>query len=105
MTCMNLTSRLGGGFVCLMEMNGPLKSVIGMKDSALKEIGHLTDSVLFQLAMATAGKVCIAEVEELVEVGELDADQIHTPSIYVNRIVVGESFEKRIERRTTRPKE
>ena len=59
----------------------------------------------FNPMMATAGKVCIAEVEELVEVGELDADQIHTPSIYVNRIVVGESFEKRIERRTTRPKE
>jgi 3-oxoacid CoA-transferase subunit A len=59
----------------------------------------------FNPMMATAGKVCIAEVEELVEVGELDADQIHTPSIYVNRIVVGENFEKRIERRTTRPKE
>lgn len=59
----------------------------------------------FNPMMATAGKVCIAEVEELVEVGELDADQIHTPSIYVDRIIVGESYEKRIERRTVRSRE
>lgn len=52
--------------------------------------------------MATAGKVTIAEVEELVDVGELDADQIHTPGIYVNRIVLGTHYEKRIERLTTR---
>jgi len=59
----------------------------------------------FNPMMATAGKVCVAEVEELVEVGELDADQIHTPGIYVDRIVVGTDYEKRIERRTTRPRE
>lgn len=58
----------------------------------------------FNPMMATAGKICVAEVEELVEVGELDPDQIHTPSIYVDRIVVGDAFEKRIERRTTQPK-
>ncbi|HLO97602.1 MAG TPA: CoA transferase subunit A [Fimbriimonas sp.] len=54
----------------------------------------------FNPMMATAGKFCVAEVEELVEVGELDPDHIHTPSIYVNRLIVGENFEKRIERRT-----
>ena len=58
----------------------------------------------FNPMMATAGKVTIAEVEELVEVGELDPDQIHTPSIYVNRIIRGPSYEKRIERLTTRPR-
>jgi len=58
----------------------------------------------FNPMMATAGKVCIAEVEELVEVGELDPDQIHTPSIYVNRIIQGQNYEKRIERRTVQPK-
>lgn len=58
----------------------------------------------FNPMMATAGKVCVAEVEELVEVGELDPDQIHTPAIYVNRIIKGENYEKRIERLTTRPK-
>lgn len=58
----------------------------------------------FNPMMATAGKVCIAEVEELVETGDLDPDQIHTPSIYVDRIIQGTNYEKRIERRTTRSK-
>jgi 3-oxoacid CoA-transferase subunit A len=56
----------------------------------------------FNPMMATAAKVTIAEVEHLVEVGELEADLIHTPSVYVNRIFQGELYEKRIERRTTR---
>lgn len=59
----------------------------------------------FNPMMATAGKVCIAEVEELLEVGQLDADSIHTPSIFVDNIVLGTGYEKRIERLTTRPKE
>jgi 3-oxoacid CoA-transferase subunit A len=58
----------------------------------------------FNPMMASAGKVCVAEVEELVEVGQLDPDGIHTPSIYVDRIILGTNYEKRIERRTTRPK-
>ena len=58
----------------------------------------------FNPMMATAGKMCVAEVENLVEVGELDPDQIHTPSIFVNRIIQGAHYEKRIERRTTRPR-
>ncbi len=57
----------------------------------------------FNPMMATAGKVCVAEVEQLVEVGELDGDAIHTPAIMVDRIVQGQSYEKRIERLTTRP--
>jgi 3-oxoacid CoA-transferase subunit A len=56
----------------------------------------------FNPMMATAGRITIAEVENLVEVGELDAEMIHTPSVYVNRIFQGELYEKRIERRTTR---
>ncbi len=56
----------------------------------------------FNSIMATAGRITIAEVEELVEPGEIDPDQIHTPGIFVQRVVVGPSFEKRIERRTTR---
>jgi len=59
----------------------------------------------FNPMMATAGKVCVAEVESLVEVGNLEADHIHTPGIYVDRIIEGERYEKRIERRTTRPEE
>ena len=54
--------------------------------------------------MAMAGKITIAEVEELVEVVELDPDQIHTPGIYVHRIFQGKNYEKRIEQRTVRKK-
>lgn len=54
----------------------------------------------FNPMIAAAGKVCIAEVEELVETGALDPDQIHTPGIYVDRIVVNARPEKRIEQRT-----
>ena len=56
----------------------------------------------FNPMMATAAKVTIAEVERLVEVGELDPDQVMTPSVYVKRIFQGEMFEKRIEKRTVR---
>jgi 3-oxoacid CoA-transferase subunit A len=59
----------------------------------------------FNPMMATAGKACVVEVEHLVEVGDLDADQIHTPGIYVDRIIQGAHFEKRIEQLTTRPRE
>ena len=57
----------------------------------------------FNPVAATAGKICIAEVEELVDVGDLDPDQVHTPGVFVHRIFQGEKYEKRIERRTTRP--
>ena len=56
----------------------------------------------FNPLMAMAGKITIAEVEELVPVGELDPNEIHTPGIYVNRIFKGEQYEKRIEQRTVR---
>lgn len=56
----------------------------------------------FNPAMAMAGKITIAEVEELVEVGELDPDHIHTPGVYVHRIFQGKDYEKKIEQRTVR---
>lgn len=59
----------------------------------------------FNPMMATAGKVTVVEVEELVEVGTLDPDHIHTPGIFVQRIVKGANFEKRIEQRTVRKRE
>jgi len=58
----------------------------------------------FNPMMAMAGKITIAEVEELVPAGTLDPNQIHTPGIFVQRIFQGEKFEKRIEQRTVRPK-
>jgi len=56
----------------------------------------------FNPIMATAGRITVAEVEDLVEPGELDPDMIHTPGIFVQRIIQGEHFDKRIEQLTTR---
>ena len=56
----------------------------------------------FNPLMAMAGKITVAEVEELVPAGELDPNQIHTPGIFVQRILQGEKYEKRIEQKTTR---
>ena len=55
----------------------------------------------FNPMMATAGRITVAEVEQIVPIGQLDPDQVHTPSIYVNRLIQGQA-EKRIERRTVR---
>nr|WP_106782090.1 CoA transferase subunit A [Lysinibacillus timonensis] len=59
----------------------------------------------FNPIAAAAGKITIAEVEEIVEVGELNPDEIHTPSVYVQRVVLGQNYEKRIERLTVRNEE
>jgi len=59
----------------------------------------------FNPMMATAGKVTVAEVEQLVELGEIEPDAVHTPGIFVQRLFVTQGQEKRIERRTTRPRE
>jgi len=58
----------------------------------------------FSPMMCKAAKITIVEAEHIVEVGELDPDQIHVPSIYVHRLVQGRNYEKWIERRTTRPR-
>ena len=59
----------------------------------------------FNQPMATAGRVCVAEVEELVPVGALDPDQVHLPGIYVKRLIVGSPYDKKIEFRTVRTRE
>ena len=59
----------------------------------------------FNPLMAMAGKITVAEVEELVPEGQLDPNQIHTPGIFVQRIIQGQNYEKRIENITTRKKE
>ncbi len=59
----------------------------------------------FNPVMAMAGKITIAEVEELVEVGQLEPDHIHTPGVYVHRIFQGKDYEKRIEQRTLRKRD
>ena len=59
----------------------------------------------FNVPAATCGKVCLAEVEEIVPTGSLNPDSIHLPGIYVDRLIVGSPYEKKIEFRTTRKKE
>ncbi|HEX8125759.1 MAG TPA: CoA transferase subunit A [Allosphingosinicella sp.] len=59
----------------------------------------------FNQPMATAGKVCVAEVEEIVPVGSLDPDGVHLPSIYVKRMILGAPYDKKIEFRTVRQRE
>src|ERR1039458_7418680 len=66
------------------------------------KLGYRKTAQNFNPMMATAAKITIAEVEHLVEAGELDPDMVHTPSVYVKRIFQGELFERRIERRTVR---
>jgi 3-oxoacid CoA-transferase subunit A len=56
----------------------------------------------FSTSMAKAGRITIAEVEELVEPGQIDPDHVHVPSVYVHRIFEGSNYEKRIERKTVR---
>lgn len=56
----------------------------------------------FNPMAATAGKITVAEVEEIVEIGELDPDQIHVPGVYVQRLILGKNYQKRIEQRTFR---
>ena len=59
----------------------------------------------FNQPMATAGRICVAEVEEIVPVGSLEPDCVHLPSIYVKRMILGAPYEKKIEFRTTRQRE
>ncbi len=73
-----------------------------LKDGFYVNLVYRKTARNFNPMMATAGKMTVAEVEQLVETGELDPDQIHTPGIFVQRIVLNSHPEKRIEQRTVR---
>lgn len=95
-----------GGVTHIMETGliADLAIVKAWKGDTAGNLVYRLTARNFNPMMATAGQVTVAEVEELVEPGDLDADTIHTPGIFVQRIVQGES-EKRIEFRTTRERE
>jgi 3-oxoacid CoA-transferase subunit A len=95
----------GETYVMERGLVADLSIVKAWKGDAAGNLVYRKTARNFNPMMATAGKVTIAEVEELVEVGALDPDNIHTPGIYVDRLIEGAVFEKRIERVTTRPKE
>jgi 3-oxoacid CoA-transferase subunit A len=92
----------GRAYVMERALNADFALVKAWKGDRMGNLVYRKTARNFNPMMATAAKVTIAEVEQLVEVGGLDADSIHTPSVYVKRIFQGELYEKRIERRTVR---
>ena len=93
-----------GGKQCVLEtaLRGDFAIVKAWKGDAWGNLVFKKTSRNFNPLVAQAGKVTIVEVEELVAVGELDPDQVHLPSIYVQRIFQGTGYEKPIEQRTVR---
>jgi 3-oxoacid CoA-transferase/3-oxoacid CoA-transferase subunit A len=92
----------GRRYVLEPAITGDFALVKAWKGDRFGNLVYRHTAMNFNPMMATAAKVTIAEVEELVEVGEIDPDQVHTAGIYVHRIFKGSGYEKRIERRTTR---
>jgi 3-oxoacid CoA-transferase/3-oxoacid CoA-transferase subunit A len=92
----------GRTYVLEPAITGDFAIVKAWKGDRFGNLVYRRTAMNFNPMMATAAKVTIAEVEELVEVGEIDPAQVHTPGIYVHRIFKGTGYEKRIERRTVR---
>ncbi|MDN6860670.1 CoA transferase subunit A [Pseudomonas sp. CAN2814] len=91
----------GRHYVMERAITGDFAIVKGWKADHYGNVIYRHTAQNFNPVVATAGRITVVEVEEIVEPGELDPTQIHTPGIYVDRIIQG-SFEKRIEKRTTR---
>jgi 3-oxoacid CoA-transferase subunit A len=100
-------SRVFNGKEYLMEMafDADFAIVKAWKGDTQGNLVYRETARNFNPLMAMAGRITIAEVEELVPAGTLDPDHIHTPGIYVHRIFQGKDYEKRIEQRTVRKKE
>jgi 3-oxoacid CoA-transferase subunit A len=97
-------TRLIGGREYLLELpiKGDFALIKAWKADAWGNLVFRKTARNFNGCMAGAARITVAEVEEIVPVGSLDPDQIHVPSIYVNRLVKGAGYQKPIERRTTR---
>jgi 3-oxoacid CoA-transferase subunit A len=94
----------GRDYLMEMAFDADFAIVKAWKGDTMGNLVYRETARNFNPMMAMAGKITIAEVEELVQPGELDPDHIHTPGIYVHRIFQGSNYEKRIEQRTVRPK-
>ena len=92
----------GRSYLMERALRADLSLVKAWKADKMGNLIYRKTAQNFNSMMATAGKATIAEVEQVVETGQLEPDQIHTPCIYVDRIVQGKHFEKRIEKVTTR---
>ena len=95
-----------GGKQCVLEraIRGDFAIVKAWKGDLYGNLVYRKTARNFNPMMATAARITVAEVEELVEPGQLDPDLVHTPGIYVHRIFRGDRFDKPIEKRTTRPR-
>ena len=94
----------GRQYILEESITGDFAIVKGWKADRYGNVIYRHTARNFNPLAATAGKITVVEVEEIVEPGELDIDNIHTPGIYVDRVIQG-TFEKRIERRTVRSQE
>ncbi|HZN02196.1 MAG TPA: CoA transferase subunit A [Candidatus Polarisedimenticolia bacterium] len=92
----------GRHFVMERALHADYAFVKAWKGDRLGNLVYRRTTRNFNPMMATAGRITIAEVEQLVEPGALDPDQVHTPGIFVQRLFQGSAYEKRIEQRTTR---
>jgi 3-oxoacid CoA-transferase subunit A len=95
----------GEDYILERGIRADLSVVKGWKADETGNLIFRKTSRNFNFPAATCGKVCIAEVEEIVPVGSLDPDCIHLPSIYVNRLILGAPYDKKIEFRTVRQRE
>lgn len=95
----------GETYILERGLKGDIAIVKAWKGDVFGNLVYRKTARNFNADMATAGKVTIAEVEELVGPGELHPDSIHTPGVFVQRVFKGSSFEKRIEQRTVRQRE
>jgi 3-oxoacid CoA-transferase subunit A len=92
----------GRKYVLERAITGDFAIVRAWKGDRFGNLVYRHTAMNFNPLCAMAGKITIAEVEEIVEPGKLDASHIHTPGIYVHRLVLSKNLEKRIERRTVR---
>ncbi|MSR07324.1 MAG: CoA transferase subunit A [Gemmatimonadetes bacterium] len=95
----------GRKYVLERSLRADFAIVKAWKGDAMGNLVYRLTARNFNPMIATAGRVTIAEVEELVPVGSFDPDQVHTPGIYVQRIFQGKNYEKRVERRVVRKPE
>ena len=96
--------RVFNGRECILEQGivADFALVKAWKGDRMGNLVYRKTARNFNPMAATCGKICIAEVEEIVEVGDLDPDHVHTPGVYVHRLVLGTAYEKRIEKVVTR---
>ena len=92
----------GEEFILERGIRADLSIIKGWKADEAANLIFRKTARNFNQSMATAGKVCVAEVEEIVPVGSFDPDQVHLPGIYINRLILGAPYDKKIEFVTTR---